>query len=86
MYCLLHSHKVPKNLDAAIAAAMESDGGFAVTKFNMNEERQEGNIDAEVRGWVGGGGGRGAGGGAGWWWWWWWVVMGVVGGGGRGAS
>lgn len=40
--------KVPKNLSAAIAAAMESDGGFAVTKFNMNEERQEGNIDAEV--------------------------------------
>lgn len=68
-------------MDAAIAAAMESDGGFAVTKFNMNEERQEGNIDAEVRGWVGGGG-RGAGGGGrvvvvvvvggdgggGWWW------------------
>jgi hypothetical protein len=43
---------VPKGLNAAIAAAMESDGGFAVTKFNMNEERQEGNIDAEVRGFV----------------------------------
>ncbi len=40
--------KVPKGINAAIAAAMESDGGFAVTKFNMNEERQEGNIDAEV--------------------------------------
>lgn len=40
--------KVPKNISAAIAAAMESDGGFAVTKFNMNAEREEGNIDEEV--------------------------------------
>lgn len=40
--------KVPKNISAAIAAAMEGDGGFAVTKFNMNAEREEGNIDEEV--------------------------------------
>jgi hypothetical protein len=41
--------KVPKNINAAIAAAMEGNGGFAVTKFNMNAEREEGNIDEEVR-------------------------------------
>ena len=35
---------------------MESYGGFAVTKFNMNEEQQEENIDAELGGWVGVGG------------------------------
>lgn len=44
--------KVPKGISAAVAAAMESDGGFAVTKFNMNAEREEGNIDEEVRGYI----------------------------------
>lgn len=41
--------KVPKGISAAVAAAMEGDGGFAVTKFNMYQEREEGNIDEEVR-------------------------------------
>ena len=41
--------KVPKGISAAVAAMMEGHGGYAVTKFNMNQEREEGNIDEEVR-------------------------------------
>ncbi len=35
-------------MSEAVAAAMEGDGGYAVTGFNMRAEREEGHIDEEV--------------------------------------
>jgi hypothetical protein len=40
---------MPAGLSEAVAAVMEGDGGFATTGFNMRQEREEGNIDEEVR-------------------------------------
>eukprot|EP00775_Hariotina_reticulata_P009368 gene9368-9531_t len=34
-------------ISEAVAAAMEGDGGYATTGFNMRQEREEGNIDEE---------------------------------------
>jgi hypothetical protein len=46
--------RMPAGISEAVAAIMEGDGGFATTGFNMRQEREEGNIDEEVRGvgWV----------------------------------
>lgn len=41
-------HGVPAGISEAVAAAMEGDGGYAMTGFNMRQEREEGNIDEEV--------------------------------------
>lgn len=46
---LVGGRKVPRGVSAAVAAAMEGDGGYAVTGFNMRQEREEGTIDEEVR-------------------------------------
>jgi hypothetical protein len=42
--------RMPAGISEAVAAIMEGDGGFATTGFNMRQEREEGNIDEEVRG------------------------------------
>ncbi|WIA19510.1 hypothetical protein OEZ85_004121 [Tetradesmus obliquus] len=39
--------RMPAGISDAVAAIMEGDGGFATTGFNMRQEREEGNIDAE---------------------------------------
>jgi hypothetical protein len=44
---------MPAGISEAVAAVMEGDGGYATTGFNMRQEREEGNIDEEVR--LGGG-------------------------------
>eukprot|EP00879_Flechtneria_rotunda_P017982 GHRR01018846.1.p1 GENE.GHRR01018846.1~~GHRR01018846.1.p1 ORF type:complete len:465 (+),score=234.70 GHRR01018846.1:373-1767(+) len=36
-----------KGISAAVAAAMEGDGGYQMTGFNMRQERDEGTIDEE---------------------------------------
>jgi hypothetical protein len=41
--------RMPAGISEAVAAIMEGDGGFATTGFNMRQEREEGNIDEEVR-------------------------------------
>eukprot|EP00882_Tetradesmus_deserticola_P007686 GHRQ01008095.1.p2 GENE.GHRQ01008095.1~~GHRQ01008095.1.p2 ORF type:complete len:178 (+),score=82.66 GHRQ01008095.1:228-761(+) len=40
--------RTPAGISEALAAVMEGDGGYATTGFNMRQEREEGNIDAEV--------------------------------------
>lgn len=38
-----------KGISEEVMAAMETDGGYTTTGFNMRQEREEGHIDEEVR-------------------------------------